>query len=63
MQDPKDPIPQASRREPWNKGKLTGAKPPLRPKHVWSIRSKLQIATVPAGWTASGENKLRLVAG
>jgi integrase len=28
---------------PWNKGKLTGAKPPLRPKHVWSIRTKLQI--------------------
>jgi hypothetical protein len=24
-------------------GKLTGAKPPLRPKHVWSIRTKLQI--------------------
>jgi|SRR6185312_14595225 hypothetical protein len=33
----------SSRRVPWNKGKLTGAKPPLRPKHVWSIRSKLQI--------------------
>jgi integrase len=31
------------RRVPWNKGKLTGAKPPLRPKHVWSIRTKLQI--------------------
>jgi hypothetical protein len=28
---------------PWNKGKLTGTKPPLRPKHVWSIRTKLQI--------------------
>jgi hypothetical protein len=28
---------------PWNKGKLTGAKPPLRLKHVWSIRSNLQI--------------------
>jgi integrase len=28
--------------KPWNKGKFTGAKPPLRPKHVWSIRSKLQ---------------------
>lgn len=28
---------------PWNKGKLTGARPPLRPKHVWSIRTKLQI--------------------
>ena len=25
------------------KGKLTGAMPPLRPKHVWSIRTKLQI--------------------
>src|SRR6266508_6863305 len=31
------------KREPWNKGKFTGAKPPLRPKHVWSIRSKLQV--------------------
>lgn len=28
---------------PWNKGKFTRAKPPLRPKHVWSIRSKLQL--------------------
>jgi integrase len=31
------------RRVPWNKGKLTGAKPPLRQKHVWAIRTKLQI--------------------
>jgi integrase len=30
--------------EPWNKGKLTGAKPPLQPKHVWAIRTRLQIA-------------------
>src|SRR5882724_4110039 len=44
MRDPIDAIPQASRRKPWNKGKLIGAKPPLRPKHVWSIRTKLQIA-------------------
>ena len=35
--------PHASKRVPWNRGKLTGAKPPLRPKHVWSIRTKLQI--------------------
>ena len=28
--------------QPWNKGKFAGAKPPLRPKHVWSIRSKLE---------------------
>jgi integrase len=32
-----------ARRPPWNKGKIVGAKPPLRPSHVWSIRTKLQI--------------------
>jgi integrase len=26
------------------KGKLTGTKPPLQPKHVWAIRTRLQIA-------------------
>jgi integrase len=31
------------RRPAWNKGKLTGPKPPLRPGHVWSIRAKLQL--------------------
>src|ERR1700746_1142543 len=36
-------LPTPHKRLPWNKGKLTGAKPPLRPKHVWSIRTKLQI--------------------
>jgi integrase len=30
-------------RVPWNKGKLIGPKPPLRPKHVWSIRTRLVI--------------------
>lgn len=34
---------RAPHRVPWNKGELTGQKPPLRPKHVWSIRSKLQV--------------------
>lgn len=29
---------------PWNKGKLTGPKPPLQPKHVWAIRTHLQVA-------------------
>ena len=32
-----------SKRVPWNKGKIVGAKPPLRPKHVWSMRTKLQV--------------------
>ena len=31
-------------REPWNRGKLTGQKPPLLPKHVWAIRTRLQLA-------------------
>jgi hypothetical protein len=43
MEDVENAIATAIRRAPWNKGKLTGAKPPLRPKHVWSIRTKLQI--------------------
>jgi integrase len=33
----------AATREPWNKGKLIGQKPSLRPKQMWSIRTKLQI--------------------
>ena len=33
----------APQRAPWNKGKLTGSKPPLRPNHGCSIRTKLQI--------------------
>jgi hypothetical protein len=43
MQDEVIATPTPPKRVPWNKGKLTGAKPPLRPKHVWSIRTKLQI--------------------
>src|SRR6476619_2054037 len=43
MQDEAISTPTPPKRVPWNKGKLIGAKPPLRPKHVWSIRSKLQI--------------------
>ena len=43
MQNLEVPIQQEARPAPWNKGKLLGAKPPLRTKHVWSIRSKLQV--------------------
>jgi hypothetical protein len=28
---------------PWNKGLLVGQKTPLQPKHVWSIRVRLEI--------------------
>jgi hypothetical protein len=43
MQDEVIATPTPSTRVSWNKGKLTGARPPLRAKHVWSIRTKLQI--------------------
>jgi integrase len=43
MEDYEGSILPGSKRPPWNKGKLIGAKPPLWPKHVWSIRTKLQI--------------------
>ena len=31
-------------REAWNKGKLVGQKPPLKPKDIWAIRFQLQCA-------------------
>ena len=33
-----------SRRRPWNKGKFIGTNPPLQPRHVWAIRTRLQLA-------------------
>ncbi len=30
--------------QPWNKGKFTGPKPPLQARHVWAIRTRLQLA-------------------
>ena len=43
MQNQAAASPSVSARAPWNKGRLIGAKPPLRPKHVWTIRTKLQV--------------------
>lgn len=31
--------------EPWNKGKLTGQKSPLRLKDIWAIRVRLQLSS------------------
>ena len=33
----------SEKREPWNKGKLIGQKPPLKLKEIWAIRIKLQM--------------------
>jgi integrase len=62
MQDQVNAIPAPHKRVPWNKGKVTGAKPPLRPKHVWSIRTKLQIEGRPrdlAMFNLAIDSKLR----
>jgi integrase len=42
MQDDANLAIPTPKRAPWNKGKLIGAKPPLRQKHVWAIRTMLQ---------------------
>ena len=42
MQDDANLAIPTSKRAPWNKGKLIGAKPPPRQKHVWAIRTMLQ---------------------
>ena len=33
----------ATRKTPWNKGKLVGQKAPLKLKDIWAIRVRLQI--------------------
>ncbi len=43
MKDQVSATPATQKRVPWNKGELTREKPPPRPKHVWAIRTKLQI--------------------
>jgi hypothetical protein len=30
--------------EPWNFGKIVGAKPSLKPKQIWAIRTRLEMA-------------------
>ena len=43
MQIPNLPAVRASR-PVWNKGRIVGQKRPLLPKHVWAIRTRLEIA-------------------
>jgi len=58
MQDQVNATLTPLKRLPWNKGKLTGAKPPLRPKHVWSTsrlmhRSKNSVYSITSSARAS----------
>jgi hypothetical protein len=34
-------------RHPWNSGKLIRQKPPLQPKHVWAMRTRLRLSKRP----------------
>lgn len=36
-------IKESPKQVPWNKGKLTGQKPPFKPQQIWAIRIPLQI--------------------
>ena len=44
MQMVNEPTHESKQRQPWNKGRFTGPKPPLQPRHVWAIRTRLQLA-------------------
>lgn len=33
----------ATHREPWNKGKIVGQKPPFKVKDIWALRVRLQM--------------------
>ena len=43
MQTPNLPAIRALR-PAWNKGQIVGQKRPLKPKHVWTIRVRLELA-------------------
>ena len=39
-----NPMPYPKTFTPWNKGKVTGTKPPLKTKEIWDIKSQLQFS-------------------
>ena len=44
MQNLNEPVSTKDQRRLWNKGRIVGPKPPLKPGHVWAIRTRLQLA-------------------
>ena len=43
-------------RDAWNKGRLPGQKPPLKPKEIWSIRSACNWQTEYVTWLCTLES-------
>ncbi len=33
---------QTPKRVSWNRGRIVGPKPPLKPKHIWAIRTRMR---------------------
>lgn len=61
MQTPNLPAIRALR-PAWNKGRIVGQKRPLKPKHVWAIRVRLELAENdrdPALFNMAIDSKLR----
>jgi hypothetical protein len=54
MSDNENCLP-SNKRTPWNKGKLIGARPPLRPQHVPRQRKPIRASArfVPSTWDRS----------
>ena len=52
---------RAGNRVPWNKGKLTGQKPPLKLPEIWAIRTRLQMSSNIRGttWKAACRGRCR----
>ena len=53
MQDQDSPGSTTPKRVPWNKGKLTGAKPPLRPSTSGRSEPSSRSKAVPETWRCS----------
>ena len=49
----------SARRVPWNKGRLTGQKPPLKLREIWAIRTRLRCHPTFASWRCSTWQLLR----
>lgn len=43
-----------STRVPWNRGGIVGPKPPLKPKHIWALRTRLVPGSGSARWRRVG---------
>ena len=53
MQDDSNLALTTPKQAPWNKGRLIGAKPPLRQKHVWAFAPCSKLGAANVTWRCS----------